>query len=211
MKTIVVASQKGGAGKTTTTLHLATLAEAGGTVLLVDLDAQGSLAFWHSRRAASTPVLVPAGGDPLRMGEALDAGEAEGVGFAFVDCPPQDAAAIGAALRRADLALVPVRPSALDLHAASATLAMCERLDVPALVVLSQCPPKRGLFETTDTRDARRLLAGQGARVASTAIVARSVVSSAVIAGQAVNEAEPKGKAAREFAALWVEAEDLLS
>lgn len=47
MRTVAVTNQKGGAGKTTTTVNLAAaLAEAGERVLVVDLDAQSSATRW---------------------------------------------------------------------------------------------------------------------------------------------------------------------
>src|SRR4051794_39515401 len=60
MQTIVVASQKGGAGKTTTARHLAVEAErqGEGPVALIDVDPQGGLARWWNRREAETPVFV---------------------------------------------------------------------------------------------------------------------------------------------------------
>ena len=56
MRTIAVMNEKGGTGKTTTTISLAAvLAERGLRVLIVDLDPQTSASLWMGR--ASEPGL----------------------------------------------------------------------------------------------------------------------------------------------------------
>ena len=61
MKTILIAAQKGGSGKTTLTRNLAVVAaEDGRNVLCLDLDPQGSLrGWWESREADSPSMLEP--------------------------------------------------------------------------------------------------------------------------------------------------------
>lgn len=59
MKTIAIVSQKGGAGKTTLALHLATAAEAAGLpAAIIDLDPQASAAGWGDSRQGEAPVVV---------------------------------------------------------------------------------------------------------------------------------------------------------
>ena len=59
MDILTIASQKGGAGKTTLSAHLAVEAErtGRGPVAVIDTDPQGSLADWWNQRAADTPTL----------------------------------------------------------------------------------------------------------------------------------------------------------
>ena len=61
MYVIVLASQKGGAGKTTLAAHLAVAAEAAGDgpAVLIDTDPQGSLSAWWNVRKADSPKLAP--------------------------------------------------------------------------------------------------------------------------------------------------------
>src|SRR3546814_10796757 len=60
LKVLVVASQKGGSGKTTLAGHLAVQAELSGEgpVGLIDVDPQGSLADWWNERAATNPFFI---------------------------------------------------------------------------------------------------------------------------------------------------------
>lgn len=59
MNVISIISQKGGAGKTTLAVHLATyFAQLQLNTVLVDLDPQASASEWSDRRAADTPVVI---------------------------------------------------------------------------------------------------------------------------------------------------------
>ena len=57
MRTLVIASQKGGVGKTTIAGHLGVMAESqgAGPVALIDTDPQGSLSSWWNERQAEAP------------------------------------------------------------------------------------------------------------------------------------------------------------
>ncbi len=72
MRTIVLASQKGGSGKTTLAAHLAVALERAGQgpAVLIDTDPQGSLAAWWNKREATSPAFarsVPGGQPALRL------------------------------------------------------------------------------------------------------------------------------------------------
>jgi len=63
MKTVLVASSKGGVGKTTIATHLAAQsAVAGQRTVLVDADPQGSSTRWAQRRAGMPSAVLPIDG-----------------------------------------------------------------------------------------------------------------------------------------------------
>lgn len=120
---IAILNQKGGVGKTTTTLNLgAALAEAGWRVLMVDLDPQRSLLF----HAEGEPEAKKSGrneGSDLRViessGRGLDAllrrqHDDFPFDYALLDCPPALTQATASALKNAHLALAPTPPRVLD-------------------------------------------------------------------------------------------------
>ena len=66
MKTIVVASQKGGAGKTSLLRNVAVAAAATREgVVMLDADPQGSLTRWYNMRDRHMPGLVRLDGRPI--------------------------------------------------------------------------------------------------------------------------------------------------
>lgn len=201
MKTISIASQKGGSGKTTLCLHLLALAAATGPTLAIDLDPQRSLSFWHDRRGTGEPLLIP--GEAAHLSTYLGAARQEGIAYCLIDLPPHDNAATAAAMRVSDLVLIPARPSALDLHAVAATVEMARTLGKPAYVVISQAPPRRGFGKPGAVLDAESVIEGMGGQVCPVAISQRVIASQSVIVGKTVSEIEPAGAAAAEFLDLW--------
>lgn len=187
---IVVAAQKGGAGKTTLARNLAVAADAA----LIDLDPQGSLTAWWNRRGRETPSLVT--GQAADLPRLLEALGSAGVELLIADTPPAAAAWIGDALRLADMVLVPCRPSPDDLDALGPTLELLEDARAPFLFVLTQAKPKTRL-----ALEAVPALAQHG-RVAPVVVHDRVAFAAASIAGEGVTEHEPEGSAAAEVRAL---------
>jgi chromosome partitioning protein len=195
LKIITVASQKGGSGKTTLTSALAAYASSLGLrVILVDLDPQQSLAAWWRDRAADDLEMIEASADELREGKlrSLD------VDLCLVDTPPAHdiESKVLAALEAADLALIPVRPSALDLGAVARTVALTNSAKVPRRFVISQAVARSALVG-----DAVTVISNYGP--ISGVVHSRTLYAAAMAGGLTAPEIEPRGKAAAEIAALW--------
>jgi chromosome partitioning protein len=213
MHVITIASRKGGSGKSTIAAHMGVLgSEPGNPAVLVDLDQQHSLGDWWRQRQDEIPLMIETEAENLP--EIMRRARADRAPMVFIDCPPHAEAEIAAAIRVADLVLIPCRPSAFDVWAISATIEMTKALRKRALVVLNACPTGRTLLsrfsENPAVRDARTLLAEMGVDVAEATLGDRLTFRSAIIAGQAASELEPGGKAASEIGALWSEVSEYL-
>ncbi|MHC2000227.1 AAA family ATPase [Methylobacterium sp. WCS2018Hpa-22] len=201
MRVMAVAVQKGGTGKTTLAASLAVAAaESGERVVAYDLDPQGSLMGWGAlRRQNGITVDRIQAWEIGQLPDILDQTSENGTTLVLIDTA---GAATGAtpALRAADLVLVPVRPSRLDLVAARPTLQALVGLGMRSrlALVLNQCPPPPSA--RTDAYAAQ--LRGLGV-LAEPGIVQRVDHQDAVAAGLGVTEYAPQGQAAGEIRALW--------
>ena len=206
MKILALLAQKGGAGKTTIAVHLAVHREQqGGSVLLVDVDPQGSTLNWWRSRQPDTPLMVET--TAARLPQVIEAARTDQVDLVIIDTPPYSSIEAARAADLADLVVVPTRPAILDLRAISTTVDLVKASRHQAVLVLNACPPGRGGVEPTIVREARRGLESYGLPIAPVALTHRVAFSHALIDGRAVTEFEPKGKAAQEIRELsnWLE------
>jgi chromosome partitioning protein len=197
MRTIALASAKGGSGKTTLAIALGIAAmEDGERPYMIDLDPQGSLRNWHGRRRQDDPPVDRI--DAARLGAAIAGLPGHGFTLAIIDTVGIETAATTEAMRAADLTLVPCRPSTLDLEAARPTLTALMRIGASYALVLNACPPGR----SARLEDASRALSILGV-LASPPIVQRADHMDAVGSGLGPTELDPAGKAAAEARELW--------
>jgi len=201
-KVVTVAQQKGGAGKTTLAAHLAVAwHRAGRQVGAFDIDPQASLAAWYAVRKGSgrtTGIDFAAAAGWRTKGEVDRLSGTHQV--VVVDTPPHAETEARIAIRAADLLLVPVQPSPMDIWAIRPTLEAAAKEKTPVLVVLNRVPPRAALTERM-----LQALADLGAPVAENRLGQRTQFAASMADGLTAQEASPRSRAAEETAALAAE------
>ena len=198
MPTIAIVSQKGGSGKTTLAIHLATAATIAGKVAcIVDTDPQATAAAWGDWRGGADPEVITA--PPTRLGKTIEDAANLGAEVIVVDTPPHADAAAREAVKAADLVLIPTRPRAFDLHAIQTTAELIRYAGKPAFVVFNAAPARGAqLFA-----EASAIVENLGLKVCPITFADRAAFHHSVAAGKVATETDPQGKAASETAALW--------
>jgi chromosome partitioning protein len=198
MPTVAIASQKGGSGKTTLALHLATCAAyEGRQACVIDTDPQATAAAWGDWRGDFQPEVITC--PPVRLAATIQKAQRAGCETVVIDTPPHGDAATREAVKVADLVLIPTRPRAFDLHAVQATADLVGHAGKPAFVVLNGLPPRA----TRLVAEATAFVEGLGLRVCPVSFGDRAAFHRASAAGAVAMENEPDGKAASEVRELW--------
>jgi chromosome partitioning protein len=202
MKTIGVLARKGGAGKSTLTLHWAVEAErqGKGQVAVIDMDPQQTSVKWSKRRlqqfGRSTPAMLVASAGDLQ--KALEACETAGMTLVIIDTPPHVEAPCREAAKLADLVVIPCGPTAPDLEAIGATIHILQETKTPGVIVLNQGRPGSSI-----NQKAMAVLKQYGLLVCPAPVMRRASLADAFTDGRAVVELEPGGKAAAEITQSW--------
>ncbi|MEZ6028234.1 MAG: ParA family protein [Hyphomonadaceae bacterium] len=198
VRVLVFASQKGGSGKTTLSGHIAVEAErtGDGPVALIDTDPQGSLAKWWNARAASTPAFAQASLDELDA--CLDHLRNVGFKLIVIDTPPAVTQTIAHVVQRADLVVVPTRPSPHDLRAVGPTVDIADSLNKPLVFVVNSATARARITSET------AVALSQHGVVAPVTLHHRVDFAASMIDGRTVGDIQPESRSAQEVSALWM-------
>jgi chromosome partitioning protein len=198
-KVLTMAQQKGGAGKTTLVAQLAVaLAARGLKVGLLDIDPQGSLTQWFRLREEAVPddtiaLTAVTGWRTQATVEKLKAA----CDLVLIDSAPHAEIEAKIAVRVADLILVPVQASPLDVWATEPTLALARAEKRKVLLIVNRAQPRVRLADALYAR-----IADLGADVAEATVGNRISFAASMMTGRGVVETAPKSKAAAELFAL---------
>ncbi len=208
-KIIAVVNQKGGAGKTTVAMQLAgALGRRGNKVLVVDADTQGTSTRWAASADDNKPFPATVVGMSAAQGKLHREVKklVDDYQYIVIDGPPAaDSLVAQSALMIADLALVPIIPSPLDMWASIGIRKAIEDAsdlneNLQSRLVINQCQPNTRL-----ARDVLDLLGEFGIQMARSQFHQRTVFRQSAVFGQTVHDFGAKAEPAINEVDLLVE------
>lgn len=209
-KVITIAQQKGGAGKTTISAHLAVaFSQRGKRTAIIDIDPQGSLSTWHRIRAEKFGeeytglTAVSSNGWKLQSEIANLADDND---IIIIDSPPHIEEDARGAIRVADLIIMPVQPSPTDLWATKATIEIAAQENIPAKILLNRVSTNSKLAKAVES-DLKKSI---GKDLLKTQVGNRVSFAASLVDGRTAMEAYIGSAAAEEIKALAVEIEGIL-
>jgi len=196
-----VGNLKGGVGKSTIAINLATAAEIRGIpTAIIDADPdQQAAAKWHDSRATARPSVLSA--VYSRLPQSIAEAERNGAELIFIDTAAFEQKILTASIHVANLILIPCRPTAQDVQYLTATTDIVAAHRKPAAIVLNQVEPR-----LPETEQARSLIDKLGLTLSPMHLSKAVAYQRAIAAGVGVTEFEPTGKASQEILSLldWI-------
>lgn len=118
MPIIAIANPKGGAGKSTLALVVATtLVHTGQTVAIIDADPNRTIDHWATGHSQFKPTVIANATDTSIIGMIRDAAKSHA--FVIIDLEGVASVLVSRAISRADLVLIPLRGSSIDARQAA--------------------------------------------------------------------------------------------
>ncbi|AHJ86646.1 ParA-like partition protein [Mycobacterium phage CRB1] len=165
MTTISIVHTKGGVGKTTTAMYLATAAARNGVeCAVIDADPQRSASEWDEtarNRGIGMPFDVLCCPERLVLPDDKE--------LVLIDTPPGTSDLIQQAIAAADLVIIPCGASPIEVERVWPTLKFCRT--VPCVVLMTQVDLRAKMVESV-----KSLLGGQGVPVLNTLVTQRQSI-----------------------------------
>lgn len=206
---ITIAQQKGGTGKTTISANLALQFSGDGTATaLLDTDPQGSVGQWYMKRQEKYPdkshdlTFKTASAWGARI-EARDLVKQHQL--VVIDTPPKMGMDGRPAIEVADLVIVPISASALDVWATEPTVELARMEQKPILMVLNRISAR-----TRIAGEIRKFVEKFDCQIASCQLGNRVHFAETMADGLGVSERRPSSRAAQEFRSLTNEIKTVL-
>jgi chromosome partitioning protein len=208
MLVVALLNQKGGVGKTTLSVHLATAFAETGRVLLIDADPQHSTLDWAAQRETAGPFSVIGLPKPILHSQMA----ALGVGYDWViiDGPPRANELARSAIAASDLVIVPVQPSPYDVWAAKDIVDIVRECEITKPSVMSRLLINRLFPNTRLAGEVTDALSEHEMPILDTVIRNRTEYAKSARLGLTALETEPNGPAAKEIRQLATEVTTLL-
>jgi chromosome partitioning protein len=209
MSVIALVGNKGGAGKTTLCVNIAVALAATKSTVILDADPQQSSLQWHDIAEQGSGIDVVEASEDI----SLDVTKlSETYSYCLIDCPPSvHSTQMQQALRAADLAVIPVQPSPLDIWATvhvenEVASASKQSPSLKSLLLINQFESRTQLSQQT-----RRALEELSLPTAQTHVKRRAVYRNSFVEGKTVHDIGSRGKqASEEIHRLIMEMESLL-
>jgi chromosome partitioning protein len=208
-KVIAILNQKGGVGKTTLAVHLATaMARKKRSVILLDADPQGSALDWAAARHGD-PLFPVVGLPKSSIHKELPA-LAMNYELVIIDGPPRVEGVARSAIMAADLVLVPVQPSPYDVWAAKEIIDLLNEATIFNPNLRKAFVINRKIANTAIGRDVADALSDYPIPVLEAAICQRVAFAESATQGLTVYELDPAMLASQEMDTLAEEVERML-
>jgi chromosome partitioning protein len=197
-----VLNQKGGTGKTTIAIHVGMAwIRQGARVLLIDADPQGTALDWSEARSAATPALPVLGLPRPTLHREIPA-LAENYDHVIIDGPPQTEAIVRSAMMAADLLVIPVQPSGVDVWGARPIVALLVDAQVANPKLKAVFAINRKVSKTFLSRAVLEALKVYRLPVLTSALIHRVAFAESIGSGRTVFDIDPGSVASVEVTAL---------